>query len=222
MERRFDEELKIIKNRVLYMGGMVEQMIHLALKELMERKPDLAQEVATCEKEVNQLHKETDENCIRLLALFQPEAVDLRFITVAMKIISDLERIGDQAVNISQTSLIMLEQPQLREKLSNISVMTQHTLAMLKDSLDAYVNHDVELARRILENDDREDELKAEIFDEMLKLMTKETSCIPQALEMILISRNLERIGDHATNIAEDVIYMVSGEDIRHTREAKG
>jgi len=219
MERHFDEELKVLKERVLYMGSLVEAMIQLAIKELEDRKPDLVSEVIKREQEVNQLQLDIDEHCLKLLALYQPAAVDLRFVTAAMKIISDLERIGDQAVNISETSQILLEQPQLRERLFHIPRMAQVAMAMVKESLDAFVNRDVKMAERVLEEDDEEDDLKSQTFNELLALMKKDASIVHQCLDLILISRNLERVGDHATNIAEDVIFMVLGKDIRHHKE---
>ncbi len=219
MERHLDEELKVIKEQVLLMGGLVEEMIHLAVKELEERKADLAKEVANREQQVNVLQLNIDEHCIKLLALYQPAAVDLRFIASAMKIISDLERMGDLAVNVSQTSLILLDQPQLRQKLFDIPKMAEVAMAMVKKSLDAYVNKDEALARQVLQMDDEEDKLKAQTFDQLLKIMQHDPSIIHQSLDLILISRNLERISDHATNVAEDVIFMVKGKDIRHHKD---
>ena len=182
----------------------------------------IASEVAQREQEVNQLQVEIDEHCLKLLALYQPAAIDLRFITAAMKIISDLERIADQAVNISETSKILLGQVQLKERLFHIPRMAEVAMIMVKESLDAFVNRDVAMAENVLKEDDEEDTLKSKTFNELLALMKKDNTIVHQCLDLILISRNLERIGDHATNIAEDVIFMVLGKDIRHNKDDGG
>ncbi|MFH2034155.1 MAG: phosphate signaling complex protein PhoU, partial [Candidatus Margulisiibacteriota bacterium] len=153
--------------------------------------------------------------------LHQPAATDLRFIIAAIKINSDLERIGDQAVNISQTTEILLDQPQLERKLLDIPRMAELAQSMLKDSLDAFVKKDVALAKTVLARDAEEDRLKSEGFNELMQLMQSDASTIQRALGLILISRNLERVADHATNIAEDVIFMALGQDIRHHAEGK-
>src|SRR6267154_1071772 len=152
-------------------------------------------------------HIEVDDRCFKLLALYQPTADDLRFIMGAIKINSDLERIGDQAVNISQTTSILLNFPQLKKKLFDIPRMAELAKKMLKDALDAYVKKDVEMAKSVVQRDEEEDKLKSESFHELMQLMQSDTSTIQRALSLILISRNLERIADHATNIAEDVIF---------------
>jgi phosphate transport system protein len=178
-------------------------------------------EVAHDEGQVNDLHIDVDDRCLKLIALHQPTAADLRFIIAALKINSDLERIGDQAVNISQTAARLLEVPQLERKLLDLPRMADMAQSMLKDSLDAFVKKDVELARSVLERDDAEDQLKSESFHELMRIMQSDASTIERALSLILIARNLERIADHATNIAEDVIFMVHGKDIRHHAEDK-
>ncbi len=203
------------------MGSLVEEMIHLAITGLIERKEEPLKLVYQREKEVNELHIEVDDRCLKLLALFQPAAADLRFIMAATKINSDLERIGDQAVNISQTTEVLLRYPQLERKLFDIPRMAELAKHMLKDSLDAYVKRDVKLARSVVEQDSEEDRLKSEAFNELLQLMQTDSSAINRALSLVLISRNLERIADHATNIAEDVIFMVLAKDIRHRAEEK-
>ena len=201
------------------MGSLVEEMIHLAVFGLLERNKEPLLKVHENEKEVNRLHIEIDDRCLKMLALYQPASADLRFIVGALKINSDLERIGDQAVNISQTTAIFLGHPQLEKKLFDIPRMAELAKRMVKDSLDAYVKKDVELARSVVQRDAEEDKLKSEAFHELMHLMQSDSSTIQRALSLILISRNLERIADHATNIAEDVIFMVLGKDIRHHME---
>ena len=219
MHRHFDELEDELKHRLLHMGSLAEEMIHLAVTGLVDRDPDIFKKVYDREGEVNKLHIEVDDRCFKLLALFQPAATDLRTIMGASKINSDLERIGDQAVNISQTTQVLLRYPQLDQKLFDIPRMAEIATTMLKDSLDAFVNKDVELARSVVKRDAEEDKLKSEAFNELMQLMQSDSSTIQRALGLILISRNLERIADHATNIAEDVIFMVVGKDIRHHAE---
>ncbi len=216
MKRHYEEVEEELKYRLLHMGSLVEEMIHLAVMSLLERTKEPLEKVWQNEKEVNQLHIEIDDRCLKMLALYQPASTDLRFIVGALKINSDLERIGDQAVNISQTTSIFLGHPQLEKKLFDIPRMAELAKRMVKDSLDAYVKKDVELARSVVQRDSEEDKLKSEAFHELMHLMQSDSSTIQRALSLILISRNLERIADHATNIAEDVIFMVLGKDIRH------
>ena len=219
MRRHFEEVEEELKYRLLHMGSVVEEMIHLAVTGLVDRDTKSLAPVAVKEQEVNQLHIEIDDRCFKLLALYQPAASDLRFIVGAIKINSDLERIGDQAVNISQTTEILLRHPQLERKLFDIPRMAELAKRMVKDALDSYVRRDVELARSVVQRDSEEDKLKSEAFNELMQLMQSDSSSIQRALGLILISRNLERIADHATNIAEDVIFMVLGKDIRHHQE---
>lgn len=219
MKRHFEEVEEELKYRLLHMGSLVEEMIHLAVMSLVDRKKGPLEKVYQNEQEVNQLHIEIDDRCFKLLALFQPTATDLRFVMGAIKINSDLERIGDQAVNVSQTTEVLLRYPQLEQKLFDIPRMAELAKKMVKDSLDAYVKRDVELARAVVAKDEEEDRLKSEAFNILLQLMQSDSSAVNRALSLILISRNLERIADHATNIAEDVIFMVLGKDIRHHSE---
>jgi len=216
MHRHFEEAENETKVRLLYMGGLVENMIELSIKGLTERKKELFEGVYARESETNRLHLELDDRCIKLIALHQPAGSDLRFIVACIKINSDLERIGDQAVNIAQNSAILLEHPLLEKNLLDIPRMAELARAMLKDSLDAFVNKDVNLAQSVLKRDAEEDKLKSEAFHELMQIMQSDSSTIQRALCLILIARNLERIADHATNIAEDVIFMALGKDIRH------
>lgn len=219
MKRHFEEVEEELKYRLLHMGSLVEEMIHLAVSGLIDRKKAPLERVYQNEAEVNGLHIEVDDRCFKMLALYQPTATDLRFVMGAIKINSDLERIGDQAVNISQTTEVLLRYPQLEKKLFDIPRMAELAKHMLKDSLDSYVKRDVELARSVVARDAEEDRLKSEAFNELLQLMQADSSAVNRAISLILISRNLERIADHATNIAEDVIFMVLGKDIRHNAE---
>jgi len=215
IHRHFDEELSSVKEKLLFMAGLAESMIYKAAKSLTERDDSLFKEVNEAEVKVNHLQIEIDELCLKLLALRQPMATDLRFITSAMKINAELERIGDLAVNIIQRAAVLIKQPQLKP-LIDIPRMADLTQKMVKDSLDAFINRDVDLARSVLTRDDEVDALKDQVFRELLTFMLGDQSTIPRALELILVSRHLERIGDHATNICEDVIYLVQGKDIRH------
>jgi phosphate transport system protein len=216
MKRHFEEVEEELKQRLLHMGGLAEEMIHLAMQALVERNEAPLKRLNENESQVNQLHIEIDDRCLKLIALHQPAAADLRFIMAAIKINSDLERIADQAVNVSENTGFLLKQPPLKRKLLDIPRMADLAKGMLKDSLDAFVNRNVDLARAVVARDDEEDQLKSSAFHELMTLMQSDGSTIQRALCLILISRNLERIADHATNVAEDVIFMVQGKDIRH------
>jgi phosphate transport system protein len=218
MERHFDRDLQQVKERILYMGSLTETMIHIAIKALVDREVALTKGVYQQEEEVNRLQIEIDDQCLKMIALHAPAASDLRFITAAMKINSDLERIGDQAVNICQTTEYVLQEPVLKP-LIDVPRMAQIASRMLKDALDSFVNRDENLARSVLVRDDEVDELKDQVFRELLTYMISDPATIKRAIDLILISRNLERIADHATNIAEDVVFVVAGKDIRHHAE---
>ncbi len=215
MERHFDQDLQQLKERILYMGSLAETMIHIAIKSLVDRKRELVKDVYRQEEEVNKLQIEVDERCLQMIALHQPAASDLRFITAAMKINADLERIADQAVNICETTEYLLEEPPLKP-LIDVPRMAQIASKMLKDALDAFVNRDENLARSVIVRDDQVDELKDQVFRELLTYMISDSGTIKRAIDLILVSRNLERIADHSTNIAEDVVFVVAGKDIRH------
>jgi phosphate transport system protein len=216
MERHhFEEELQALKNRLLNMGALVEERVHQATFALIERRPDAIDRVIAGDGDVNDLQIEIDDRCLKLLALQQPMASDLRLITAAMKINADLERIGDQAVNIAENAQRILSHPPLKP-LIDLPRMAEIAQRMTRDSLDAFVRRDPELARNILARDDEVDQLKDQVFRVLLTYMMADPATIERALGLILISRNLERIADHATNIAEDVIYLVEGEIVRH------
>ena len=216
MQRHFHEELEALKQTLLAMGGLVEDQIRRVMRALTERNDALAQEVIDRDQQVNAYDVEVDETCVNLLALHQPAAGDLRFITTAMKIVTDLERIGDQAVNIAQRALELNQEPQLKPYI-DLPRMAERAQAMVKDSLDAFVSRDTGLARRVCGADEEVDALKEQIFRELLTFMMADPRAIPRAIRLILISRFLERVADHATNIAEMVIYMVEGKMVRHT-----
>lgn len=215
MKRHFSEELAGLNEKVLRMGGLAERMTHRSIQSLVERREEILEEVRTMEVQVNRLHLDIDETCLEILALRQPAAKDLRFIAAAMKINTDLERIGDQAINIAQRAESLLAVPLLKP-LIDIPRMAQTAEEMLKRSLDAFVNMDADLAYATILKDDSVDQLKDQIFRELLTYMMGDPKTIPTAMDLILVSRHLERIADHATNICEDVIFMVKGKDVRH------
>jgi phosphate transport system protein len=216
MQRHFHEELDALKQTLLAMGGLVEDQIRRVMTALVDRDSDLAQEVIDRDRQVNAYDVEVDEKCVELLALHQPAAGDLRFITTAMKIVTDLERIGDQAVNIGQRALELNAEPQLKPYI-DLPRMAERAQRMVKESLDAFVARDTALARRVCAADEEVDALKEQIFRELLTFMMSDARTIPRSIRLILISRFLERVADHATNIAEMVIYMVDSKMVRHT-----
>jgi phosphate transport system protein len=214
-ERPFDEELKVLKEKLLEMASRAEEQIATAIRGLKDREEGLACRVLEREEAINLLDIEIDEMCMRLLALRQPMATDLRFITSAMKISSDVERIGDLAVNIAERTIDLLKAPQLKP-LIDIPRMAQMAQDMVRDALNAFVNRDDKLARDVCERDDLVDELNNQVFRELLTYMMQDPGTISRAVDLILVGRHLERIADHATNIGEDVIYMVRGRTIKH------
>jgi phosphate transport system protein len=214
MERHFEVELQALRDRLLAMGSLAETMIHKGIKALVDRDEGLVQAVLAHEEEMDLLCIEIDDRCFTQLALQQPMASDLRFLVSAIKINSDLERIGDQASSIALRARSLIAQPQLKP-LIDIPRMAMLVQEMVRNSLDAFVRQDPELARNVIDRDDEVDNLRDQIFRELLTYMMGDSTTIPRALELILISRNLERIADHSTNIAEDVIYIVRGEDVR-------
>ncbi|OQX87219.1 MAG: phosphate transport system regulatory protein PhoU [Candidatus Omnitrophica bacterium 4484_70.2] len=215
MERRFDEELRELNRQLLKMSALVEEAIHRAVKALAERSEKLANEVINSDETINMLEIEINEACLRLLALYQPKAIDLRFITSMMMINNDLERIADQAVNIAERAREIIKQPLLKP-LIDIPRMSSLVQKMVKDSIDALVNKDEMLARDVCKRDDKVDNLNDQIFRELLTYMMQDPKTITRAVELILVARHLERIADHATNICEDVIYFVRGKTIKH------
>ena len=215
MVPHFQEELEQLKTRLLEMGGLAEDRVRSSVQALVERDSTLVDRVLAGDTPINQLHIEIDSRCFKLLALHQPMAVDLRAIVSAVKINTDLERVGDLAINIAEAARRYLRHPPVKE-LIDIPRMADIAQRMLRNALDSYVRRDIKLAHEVLNEDDFLDALKTQVFRELLTYMLQNTATIEPALDLILISRHLERIGDHATNVAEDVIFMVSARDVRH------
>ena len=213
--RHFEAELAQLKTRLLEMGGMAEEEVRLAVKALVDGDQELVDRVLSGDEPVNALHIEIDSRCFTLLALHQPMAADLRAIVAAVKINTDLERVGDLAVNIAEAARRYLMHPPVK-RLIDIPRMATIAQSMLRDALDAFVRRDTDLAQRVLDEDDKLDALKTQIFRELLTYMLQDPTTIEPALDLILVSRHLERIGDHANNVAEDVIFIVSARDVRH------
>ena len=214
MERHFEVELQAIREKLLAMGSLAEAMIQKSVRALVDRDEALVQVVLADEEEMDLLCIEVDDRCFTRLALQQPMASDLRFLVASIKINSDLERMADQAVSIALRAQQLMREP-LVKPLIDIPRMAMLAQEMVRKSLDAFVRRDPELAKKVIESDDEVDSLRDQVFRELLVYMMADTATIPRALALILISRNLERIADHATNIAEDVIYIVRGEDVR-------
>src|SRR6202521_5932612 len=218
--RQYEEELRTVRGDLLKMGGLVERQIAEAMEALVNRDTVKAREIIARDAEVNRLDVETDEQCIRLLALHQPAASDLRFITTGLKITTDLERIGDNAVNICERAIELNEEPQIKPYI-DIPRMAPIAKSMLKDSLDAFTRDDTELAEEVIARDDEVDGLNYQIYRELLSYMAEDPATITRATRILFVSKYLERIADHATNIAEMVVYMVKGRMIRHMEKKK-
>jgi phosphate transport system protein len=213
--RHFQEELELLQQRLLSMGGLAEDRMGDSVRAVTQRDPALVERILVGDEPINALHIEIDDRCFKLLALHQPMAADLRGIVAAVKINTDLERVGDLAVNIAEATKRYLQHAPVKP-LIDIPRMGDIAQSMLRDALDAFVRRDIDLAETVLAADDQLDALKTQIFRELLTFMLSDPGTIEPALDLILISRHLERIGDHATNIAEDVIFMVSARDVRH------
>jgi len=216
MQRHFDQELLDLKDKILRMGSLVEEQVRGAMRALVERDSDLARQIIENDRTVNTLDVDVDEDCLRLLALQQPAARDLRFITTAMKISTELERISDLAENICERAIELNEEPQLKPYI-DIPRMANWSLRMVDEALDAFVNRDAELARKVCADDDFVDDLTHQLFRELLSFMLENPQTITRAIRISFIAKYLERIADHATNVAELVVYMVEGKIIRHT-----
>jgi len=214
--RQYDEELNDIRASILEMGGKVETMICNSIKSLVERDSELAERTIISDHEINHLEVLTDEKCLEVLARRQPTARDLRFITLALKIVTDLERIGDQCSSICSRVLELNEEPPLKPYI-DLPRLAEAAARMVRESLDAFVRGDEQLAMKVCENDQIVDDLNIQIQRELLTFMMEDPTTITRALKLNYISKYLERIADHATNVAEMVIFMVKGKDIRHT-----
>ena len=215
MERHFERDLNDLKERLLWMGSLAERAVHQAVHSVLDSDEQLANRVLAEEDAINELQIEVDDRVVQLLALHQLMAADLRFVLAVSRINNDLERIGDQAVNISQGSLRILRHPRVKPYV-DLPRMSELAEEMVRDALNAMVRRDVELANKVLATDDQVDNYRDQIFRELLTYMMGDSSVVFPAFEIILMAKNLERIGDHATNIAEDVIYIVQGQDVRH------
>ncbi len=215
MERHFEKDLQELKECLLSMGSLAEHAVHQAVHAVLAGDASLAQGVLDGEDAINELQIEMDEHVVQLLALYQLMATDLRFVLAASRINADLERIGDQAVNIAEAAQRILRHPQVKPYV-DLPRMSEVAETMVRDSLNALIHKDVELARSVLSRDDQVDHLRDQIFRELLTYMMGNSSVVIPAFELILVAKNLERVGDHATNIAEDVIYIVAGRDVRH------
>jgi len=213
--RHFQQDLDALKERLCAMGGLAEERVRESVRGLMAREHAALDSVLVSDQPINDLHMEVDDRCFKLLALHQPMAADLRVIVAAVKINTDLERVGDLAVNIAEAAKRYLQHAPVKP-LIDIPRMGELAQKMLRDALDAFVRRDMALAEAVLAADDTLDALKSQIFRELLTYMLQAPDTIEPALDLILISRHLERIGDHATNVAEDVIFILSARDVRH------
>jgi len=216
--RHFTLELEELNHKLLEMGGLVESAIHRSVRALTDQSRELAEQVIRDEPAINRMEMEIDGFVTRLLALRQPVARDLRFLTAALKINTDLERMGDLAMHIAERSLSLMNHP-LVKPVVDIPQMASLAQSMLLKCLDAFVNSDAELAHSVLLADDEVDNLRDGVYAELLNVMQHDPASVPAAVDLIFVARNLERIGDHATNIAEDVVFLVKGIDVRHHAE---
>src|SRR5436189_1257509 len=218
----YERQLRELKDRLLIMSSQAESMISDSIRSFVDRRPTLAAEVIERDDEMDRLEIEIDDRCYEILALEQPVACDLRFIATALKIVKDLERIGDIGVNIAERSLELIQEPELK-RLVDLPIMADAAEKILKESLDAFVNSDAELAAKVILNDNIVDDLYEQIFRELLTYMLEDPRAISRAIKLIFIAKHLERVGDHSANIAEMVVFLVRGQDIRHgTRPDRG
>jgi len=211
----YEIELQEIKNGLIYIGALTEKAIQNAMKSLSERDSEMAHKVIKDDDEIDKLDTEMEERCIRNLALRQPTAIDLRFITTAIKITGHLERIGDMAVNIAEKSIQLNEEPKLKPYI-DLPRMADLVVEMVNNSLDSFIRSDLNIAEKVRQTEQITDDLNEQIFRELLTFMMEDSKCIHRALLIMHISKNLERIADHAKGIADMVTYMVTGENVRH------
>jgi phosphate transport system protein len=215
VERHFDQDLKALKEQLLLMGGRTEGIVRKSIESLRRGDASLARQVFEDDRSIDRLEIDVEEGCLRLLALQQPLAGDLRFITAALKISNDLERVGDHAVNIAGSTMRLAGQALLKP-LVDIPRMADKAVAMLHESLDAFVQRDAESARRLVRRDDEVDDLNRQVFRELLSYMIEDPSTITRAMELVLVARNLERVADLATNVAEEVVFIAEARIIKH------
>jgi len=220
--KHYEQELRALKDKLLLMSHKAEEMISDSIRSLVERRSSLAENVIARDDEIDKLEIEIDNLCYEILALEQPVARDLRFIATALKIVKDIERIGDIAVNIAERALELIQEVELK-RLVDLPIMAEAAQKILKESLDAFVNSDAELAEKVIFNDNVVDDMYEQIFRELLTYMLEDPRSISRAIKLIFIAKHLERVGDHSANIAEMVIFLVRGQDIRHgTRVDRG
>ena len=213
--RHFHEQLQDLLQKIVMMGSITESMVQTAVAALVRRQEALAEEVFAKEAEVNRLQVEVDDRAVKLTALHQPVGQDVRFLFMASRIGGELERIGDQAINISQNGRYVLQAPPLKPMV-DLPIMADVVQKMVRDAMTAMINRDVRMANVVLEQEEKVDAFRDQVFRTLLTYMMADPGTIQRALSLILIARNLERIGDHATNIAEEVIYWIQGRDVRH------
>jgi phosphate transport system protein len=218
VERHFERELELLKEQLLLMGGRAENIVRKSIEALRRRDAAMAEAVLADDKAIDRLEIDIEERCVRLLALQQPLATDLRFITAALKISNDLERVGDHAVNIAGGVLRLTGQPLLKP-LVDIPRMAELSSAMLHEALDDFVRRDAEGARKLVRRDDEVDQLNDQVFRELLSYMIEDPSTITRAMELVLVARNLERVADLATNVAEEVVFIAEARIIKHHAE---
>jgi len=211
----YEIELQEIKNGLIYIGALTEKAIQNAMKSLSERDSEMAHKVIKDDDEIDKLDTEMEERCIRILALRQPTAIDLRFITTAIKVTGHLERIGDMAVNIAEKAIQLNDEPKLKPYI-DLPRMTDLVVEMVNNSLDSFIRYDLNIAEKVRQTEQITDDLNEQIFRELLTFMMEDSKCIHRALLIMHVSKNLERIADHAKGIADMVTYMVTGENVRH------
>ena len=215
MTKHFQRELEKLKKKILSLGAMVEERVYMATKVIENRDPNLATQIIKADHEIDEMEVDVEEECLKVLALHQPVAIDLRFITAVIKINNDLERIGDEAVNIAER-VQSISKSDLVSFHFDYSIMAEKAAAMLKQSLDALVNLDIDIALKVCTLDDEVDEIQSKAYRQIKQAIKENPEEITYLLNLYLISRHLERIADHATNIAEEVIYLIEGEIVRH------
>jgi phosphate transport system protein len=213
----YDHQLSLLKQKLLMMSSQVERMISDSIRALVERRPSLAEEVIQRDDAADKLEIEIDDLCFELLVREQPLACDLRFVATALKVVKDIERIGDTAVNIAERTIELIREPELRP-LVDLTMIANAAQRILTQSLDAFVNSDTELALTVIQDDRLLDSLYTQNFRALLTYMLEDTRTISRAIKMIFIAKHLERVGDHSANIAEMVVFLVSGQDVRHRR----
>lgn len=216
-DKTYEAELKDLRDKLLSMGAKVEMAISRSVRSVTERDSEQAQKVKDCEREINRLEVEIDDACRRILALRQPAASDLRFITTALKIVTDLERMGDLAVNIAQRAFDLNQAPPLRP-FPDLTKLADLAQEQLKKALDAFVESDVQKAEEVMKGDEMLDAFYKQLFNELLTFMMEDAKNIRRTTALMFVAKHLERLGDHVTNVAEMVIYMVRGTDVRHPR----